>query len=443
MLDTQGIEYDPHTEGYLLGGIFSEPSKIWGVRQIVRSTDFAVPRNSVLYDAMCAVADGGKLPTVISVTDHLLQEGQGHVASPAYAHELVDLGIYGYQVDQYAEIVRKHGERRKLAEASLRIQQIAAEGRSDSGDIIEQAAAVIDELRGGTLRKSRPIGDAWQGMIDEMREQLPYTATPWPSLNAMIGGLKPGCMYTVAGASGGGKSIFGLQLALHVAEIGGRVGYISLEMTERDLLKRLVSMMQGIHQSAMQNHQLTPEGWASVATAETAVRAMPLEIFDRSGAKWEDVTGFARSLHRKGDLKLIVVDYLGLVKSPEGSRSRSQDLENMANGAKALAKELGCAVVLLEQLNRDSVERKNTRPLITDLRGTAALEHAADAVILLYRPVKRAGGKDHETPFIEFIVAKNRQGTKGERTLYFEGHFARIRQREHEHTPLIEYAEAE
>ncbi|MEJ6489388.1 DnaB-like helicase C-terminal domain-containing protein, partial [Leucobacter sp. USCH14] len=118
-------------------------------------------------------------------------------------------------------------------------------------------------------------------------------------------------------------------------------------------------MMQGIHQGALQNHQLSPDGWASVKAAESAIAALPLEVFDRAGARWEDIIGFANALHRKGDLGLIVIDYLGLVKSPAESKSRQQDLEDWANAAKQLAKQLGCSVLILEQLNRNMTNRPN------------------------------------------------------------------------------------
>ncbi|MFA7497422.1 MAG: replicative DNA helicase [Leucobacter sp.] len=429
------------TEQYLLGTIFADPSRVWEVRQIVRVTDFAVPRNMALFEAVCAVADTGRDPSPVSVNDYLVQVGRTHEVDATYPHEIHGLGVAGYQAMQFAEIVRRHGERRKLAEAAEAIRGIAASGGDAEGDIIEKASGIISELRGGTLRQSRPIGQVGREVIAEMRAQVPHTPTPWPSLNAMIGGVKPGSMYTVAGASGGGKSIFGLQLALHVAELGGRVGYVSLEMTEKDLWKRLAAMMQGIHQSALQHHQLTAQGWAAVEQAERSIDALPLEVYDRAGAHWEDVTGFARALHRKGDLKLIVVDYLGLVKSPPGSRSRSQDLEGWANDAKSLAKDLECAVVVLEQLNRDHTGRKSPRPVVTDLRGTAALEHAADAIVLLHRPEKRLGGKSYMTSDIEFIVPKNRQGQPGERTLRFQGEYARIVQKTEENTPLIEAGE--
>lgn len=435
------IQYDPATEGYLLGAIFEEPARIWEARQIVRESDFAVPRNVSVWITMCEVADRGTVITPITVNDRLVAAGRTHEVDALYVHELNGYGAYGYQVPQYAEIVRRHGERRKLSEAADAIRQIATSGDDSEGDIIEKASGIISELRGGTLRQSRPIGAVGPEVISEMREQVPHTPTPWPSLNAIIGGVKPGAMYTVAGRSGGGKSIFGLQLALHVAELGGRVGYVSLEMTEKDLWKRLAAMMQGIHQSALQHHQLTESGWAAVAQAEAAIERLPLEVYDRAGARWEDVTGFGRALHRKGDLQLLVIDYLGLVKSPPGSRSRPQDLEGWANDAKSLAKDLGCAVVLLEQLNRDATGRKSARPVVTDLRGTAALEHAADAIVLLHRPEKRIGGKNYMTNDIEFIVPKNRQGQPGERTLRFEGEYARIVQKTEENTPLIEAGE--
>lgn len=435
-----GIQYDPETEKHLLGAIFADPARIWEARQIIREADFAVPRNASVWRTMCEVADRGLTVTPISVNDRLVATSRTHEVDSAYAHHLHGLGAYGYQVQEYAEIVRRFGERRMLAEAALGIQELAAAG-DDDGDIVERAAHIIESLRGETLRQSRPIGAVGAEVIAEMREQVPHTPTPWPSLNAIIGGVKPGAMYTVAGRSGGGKSIFGLQLALHVAELGGRVGYVSLEMTEKDLWKRLASMMQGLHQSALQHHQLTTHGWAAVEQAEAAIARLPLEVYDRAGARWEDVTGFARALHRKGDLRLLVIDYLGLVKSPAGSRSRSQDLEGWANDAKSLAKDLGCAVVVLEQLNRDATGRKSARPVVTDLRGTAALEHAADAIVLLHRPEKRIGGKNYMTSDIEFIVPKNRQGQPGERTLRFEGEYARIVQKEQESTALIEPGE--
>lgn len=432
------IQYDPQTEAYLLGSIFAEPMKVWEVRQIVRATDFSVPRNAALYSAICDVADRGKMPSPISVNDYLIQSGRTHEVSATYSHEVHGLGVYGYQAMEFAEIVRRFGERRKLAEAADSIRALAASGDDASGDIVEHASGIIADLRGGTLRQSRPIGSVFGDLVEEMQTQAPFTPTPWPSLNAMIGGVRPGSLYTVAARSGGGKSIFGLQLALHLAELGKRVGYVSLEMTEKDLLKRLISMMQGIHQSALQNHQLTDQGWESVRGAEAAVQALPLEVYDRPGARWEDITGFAQALHRKGDLGLIVIDYLGLVKSPPGSKSRQQDLEDWANAGKQLAKELNCSVLILEQLNRNMTNRPNPRPIISDLRGSSGLENASDAVVLMHRGEKKIGGKLVKTSDIEFITAKNRQGESGTRTLRFEGQFARIVQKEHETTALLE-----
>ena len=435
------IQYDAKTEQWLLCAIFAEPMKIWEVRQIVRETDFAVTRNAEVYSAMCAVADQGDAPTPISVNDYAVKSARTHAIAAEYPHELYGLGAYGYQAMQYAEIVRRFGERRKLADAADAIHALAASGDDGRGDIVEQASGIIADLRGGTLRQSRLIGEAFGELVDEMSTQAPYTPTPWPALNAMIGGIRAGALYTVAARSGGGKSIFGLQLALHIAEVGGRVGYVSLEMTEKDLLKRLISMMQGIHQGALQNHQLTEQGWASVKEAESAITALPLEVFDRPGARWEDIIGFANALHRKGDLKVIVVDYLGLVKSPASSASRQQDLEDWANAAKQLAKQLGCAVVILEQLNRNMTNRPNPRPIISDLRGSAGLEHASDAVVLMHRGEKKIGGRMVKTSDVDFIVAKNRQGEAGTRTLRFEGQFARIVQKEHETTALLEPGE--
>ncbi|MFD5599202.1 replicative DNA helicase [Leucobacter sp. NPDC058333] len=434
------IEYDPQTEAFMLCAVFSEPSRIWEVRQIVREGDFAVPRAAALYSLMCEVADGGGTVSPITVNDRRIASGRTHEFDANYPHEVNGLEARGYQAMQYAEIVRRHGERRKLHEASIAISSIAASGDAE-GDIVEKAAGIIANLRDDVLRQSRPIGSVFGELVEEMRSQTPFTSTPWPSLNAMMGGVRPGALYTVAARSGGGKSIFGLQLAMHMAELGKRVGYVSLEMSEKDLLKRMISMMQGIHQSALLHHQLTEQGWASVRAAEKAIQKLNLEVYDRPGAHWEDITGFARALHRKGDLGLIVIDYLGLIPSGPKSVSRQQDLNDWANAGKQLARELDCSVLILEQLNRNATNRPNPRPIITDLRGSSGLENASDGVILMHRGEKKIGGRVVKTSDVDFILAKTRQGEEATRTLRFEGQYARIVQKEHEDTALMEPGE--
>lgn len=429
-------------ERYLLSAILADPVRVWQVRQTVRLNDFEHTANAHTYEAMLNVADSGRLPSVVLVASELTRLGGPHAQSVVYCYGLDDASVSGVQAGEFASIVRRHGELRKLGEVAAQIEGLAT--GQGSGNPIEDAAALINKMREETLSETRQIGEAFEGLVKRMRTQHPYTSTPWASLNAMIGGIRPGAMYTVAAGSGNGKSIFGLQLAEHVAELEGRVGYVSLEMDEEQLLKRMLSMMQSIHQSALNNHQLTEDGWASVMAAETALQTIKLEVWDRRPAKFADIAGWVRALHRKGDLKLIVIDYLGLLDSPDGAKpsERSAILNQYANGFKALATELDISIVVLEQLNRDSTDRKSARPVITDIRGTAALEHAADVVILLHRPKRRVGGKDVPTSFIEFIVAKNRQGEQGSRELFFDGKHARIVQAEHEAPQLVGYEDA-
>lgn len=435
------IIYDPNTEAYLLAAILTDPGRIWEVREIVRAADFAVPRNAALYEAMVDTSDAAHLPTAIAVNDQLAKAGRSHEVPFAYPHELTDLPVQGYQAMEFAEIVRNHGERRKLAEVAQKIISIASSGENAGGDINEQAATLIDGLRGESLRQSQPIGAAFTPLVENMQKTIPYTPTPWPSLNAVIGGIRPGGIYTTAGGSGGGKSIFALQLALHVAETGGGVGYVSLEMNREELLKRMISMMTGVKYQAINNHALNEDGWKSFMQAETAVRALPLEVFDRAGAGFEDIVGFARARHRKGGMKLLVVDYHGLIRVQHGFQTKNAELDNYVKRFKHLAQELDIAILLLEQINREGAKRASPRPVVQDIRNTAALEHDASVVILLYRPQRKVGGKLVFGKEIEFIVVKNRHGPQESRTLYFDGAYMRILQAEYENTELLEPGE--
>ena len=435
------VAYDPQTEAFMLCAIFDEPSRIWEVRQIVRASDFAVPRAASVYSIMCALADEGITVSPITVNDLKIAAGRAHEFTDEYTHEVNGLDARGYQAMVYAEIVRKHGERRKLHEVAQRIMALAASGDNAEGDLVERASGFIDDLRDGALRQAKSIGEVFRDVLAKLKTEIPYVPTPWPPLNSMIGGIRRGSLYTVAARSGGGKSILALQLAQHIAEMGHRVGYISLEMNQEELVKRLVSMMRGIHQAGVQNHQLTDAGYESFAAAEEAVERLPLELHHRPNMQWGDIVSLARALHRKGDLRLIVIDYLGLVPSPPGSRNRPQDLTDWANGGKQLAQELDCSVLILEQLNRNVTNRPSPRPLITDLKGSSGLENASDAVVLMHRGEKKVGGKVEMTSDVDFIIAKNRQGESGSRTLKFQGEFARIVQKHQENTALMEPGE--
>ncbi|WP_336991065.1 replicative DNA helicase [Leucobacter sp. VD1] len=435
------LEYDPQTEAFMLGAVFDQPSRIWEVRQIVRESDFAVPRNSALYSIMCDVADRGGTVSPITVNDRAIAAGRSHEFDATYPHEVYGLGAYGYQAMQYAEIVRRHGERRRLSEAAAKIQAIAAAGDDADGDIVEQASSLIDELRDGSFETSQSLGDVLQEALAAQDRPAEVTQTPWPSLNALIDGVRRGGLYTVAARSGAGKSIFALQLALHIAEKGQRVVYISLEMSPVELVNRLVALMQGVNIRGILNSQLTPQGREAFADGVAAIGRLPLDLREPAQMQWKNIQGIARAAHRQGDLGLVVIDYLGMIPSPPGSRSRPQDLADMANDAKRLARELNCAVLIVEQLNRNMTNRPNPRPMITDLKGSSGLENASDTVLLLHRGEKKVGGKVVQTSDVDFIVAKARQGETGVRTLRFEGQFARIVQKEHETTALIEPGE--
>lgn len=435
------LEYDPQTEAWMLCAIFDQPSRITEVRQVVRDSDFSVPRNASLFSIMCEVDDRGATVSPVTVNDRRIAAGRAHEFDASYSHDVYGLGAYGAQAMQYAEIVRRFGERRKLAEAADAIRAIAVTGDNASGDIVEQAASLIDGLREGAFEQEQSLSDIFWEALAAQDQPARFTQTPWPSLNAMIDGIRRGCLYTVAARSGGGKSIVALQLALHLAEMGQRVAYISLEMGRVELMNRLISMMQGIHIRGILNSQLTPQGRASFAAAAETIDRLPLDLRQPEHPQWRDIIGIARAAHRKGDLGLVVIDYLGLIPSPPGSQSRPQDLADMANAAKRLAMELDCAVLIVEQLNRNMTNRPNPRPVITDLKGSSGLENASDAVVLLHRGEKKIAGKVQSTSDVDFIVAKARQGETGVRTLRFEGQFMRIVQKEHENTALIEPGE--
>jgi replicative DNA helicase len=246
--------------------------------------------------------------------------------------------------------------------------------------------------------------------------------TGFTGIDDKIKGFKTGDLIVVAGRPGMGKTTWALNVATHNIHQGKNVLIFSLEMTNEQLLKKIVSSETSLSMDSLLTGNLTEKQWGEFAKAKEKYNDKGLYIYDRSPITIETLINKTKAIQAVTDIDLIVVDYLQLLmtsnKAPSNSDSRAASMSYISNLLKGLAKEIGCPLISLSQLNRGVEARTDKRPVLSDLRDSGSIEQDADMVIMLYRQEYYDA---LDTGLAEVIIRKNRMGMTGDFELHFDG----------------------
>lgn len=342
----------------------------------------------------------------------------------SYIHDCVTATPTASAVEYYATKVIEEATRLRLAKAG-NIINARAQG-DDLDAAIYQAKQEIDGLlQRNTATKPSFVADELLPYLDELDKPKNYPDTPWPSLNEILGGLRPGALYIVGARPGVGKTIVGLQMAWHLSKLGP-VSFHSLEMAKGELYNRIISQVSEVYIGSIEKGTLKDHDWEKIARAKNEMQSHHLAIHDKSGQNLMQIRALANTTKGNGNLIAIVVDYLGLIQDTEKGRKRYEMITDISIGLKNLARDLEVPVIALAQLNRGPEQRKDAEPDMADLRDSGGIEQDADAVILLHRRSTEDDQFDWQKSWMIMKVAKNRQGALGHAGLRFEGHLSRV-----------------
>ena len=249
-------------------------------------------------------------------------------------------------------------------------------------------------------------------------EQLTGKSSGWRKMDSTIGGYNAGDLIVVAGRPGMGKTAIALTFAHDFALKGGRVLFLSLEMSNEQLAKRYISLVGEIANHRIRNNTMFEHEMKNV---EAFVKQPPMtfHIDDDADTSLQMIRGKCKLHKAKHGLDLIIIDYIQLIRVNK-AHSREQEIAEISRGLKLLAKELNCTVMILAQLSRKPEERSDKRPMLSDLRESGAIEQDADVVMFPFRPAYY----ERDRPPIEnaeLIVAKNRHGESGMIDVTFDG----------------------
>tara|TARA_X000001316_G_C922311_1_gene37398 strand:- start:2582 stop:3883 length:1302 start_codon:yes stop_codon:yes gene_type:complete len=246
--------------------------------------------------------------------------------------------------------------------------------------------------------------------------------TGFNCIDDKIKGFKSGDLIVIAGRPGMGKTTWALNVAANNIAQGKTALVFSLEMTKEQLLKKIISAEYDISMDKLITGQLDAKDWVKFQKARKGLDQCDLYIYDKSPITIETLISKTKAVQAVTDVDLIVVDYLQLLmtsnKAPSNSDSRAASMSYISNLLKGLAKEVGCPLISLSQLNRGVEARTDKRPVLSDLRDSGSIEQDADMVIMLYR---QEYYDSLDTGLAEVIIRKNRMGEAGEFELHFDG----------------------
>lgn len=417
---------DPAAEKALLGLALSTAGRSMLDDLELDAVDFLDPRHEALWDLIVHLYEEGKPTDALTVHNELHRVAS--VLRDGISRLLPDLLVDAPRVPMahhYARIVANAAVLRRLDIAAGQIKQLAGAG-GDGQDIAELALNQIAACQKASA-EIHMVTDTIDATIDDLEKPSTAVPTPWSDLNYLVKGWRPGALYVVAARPGVGKSIIGLQAAVDLAK-RGPVAFFSLEMPEREVHIRLIAQVAEVHMSRLNgtsdsDSSLSPQDWSRIVEARATIADVDLAISDRFSITVGEIRSYARTLARKGPLSGIVVDYLQLVTAPRGDkRPRHELVAEISRSLKSLAKELGCPVIALSQLNRQSETRADKKPSMADIRESGAVEQDADVILLLHVD-------ENDPSLMDVIVEKNRHGQQGLVKLTREGSYARAKQR--------------
>ena len=321
------------------------------------------------------------------------------IGGDAYLADVISSVATPSNIRSYAEIVRDKFLLRRTMQACADVVHSIHESPDDPKPVLDQAQASFFEITDdSSSRESQPVGDLIRPTIEYLEERrrnrgtIMGVATGFADLDSLTGGLRPGQMVVFAARPGVGKTSFALNIAEHaVLEAKKRVAFFSLEMTNEELMVRLLAARAEVNSKSMQRGFTNEHEDRKIhdAAAEYHDFGRSLLLDDSAGVTITQIRTKARRLKRRFDIDLVVIDYLQLIRGSSSNKndSRQNEVAEISGGVKAMAKELRIPVIVLCQLNRESEKGgENKTPRISQLRESGAIEQDADIVGMVVRP---------------------------------------------------------
>ena len=430
-------------EKAVLGALMIDKDAYAIVCEILRPESFYEPRNQMVYTAIRDLSMDEKPVDMLTVADQLAKSGKlEQVGGPGYIAELSSGVATSANIEYHANIIAQKSLARQLISFASAIQTKAFDETIDVEALMQEAEGSLFELSQHNMKKDYTpidpvIAQAVKGIQDAAKntDGLTGVSTGYFKLDDITSGWQASDLVIIAGRPAMGKTSFALSMAKNIAaDLRIPMAFFSLEMSNVQLVNRLISNACEIQGSKILNGQLQRDEWERLDKNINNLLGAPLYVDDTPGLSVFELRTKARRLVREHGIKLIMIDYLQLMNA-NGMRfsSPQEEVSTISRSLKGLAKELNIPILALSQLNRGVESREGLegkRPQLSDLRESGAIEQDADMVLFVHRPeyyhiYQDDNGRDLHG-MAQIIIAKHRKGATGDVLLTFRGEFTRF-----------------
>ena len=438
-LQPQALE----VEKAVLGALMIDKDAYAVVCETLRPESFYEPRNQMVYQAIMELSIAERPVDILTVTEQLAKDGHlEEVGGPGYVTELSSRVASSANIEYHANIVAQKSLSRQLIQYASMIETKAFDETIDVDELMQEAEGSLFELSQRNMKKDYTaidpvIAQAVKTIQNAAKntDGLTGVSTGYYKLDDITSGWQASDLVIIAGRPAMGKTSFALSMAKNIAaDLRVPMAFFSLEMSNVQLVNRLISNACEIQGSKILNGQLQRDEWDRLDKRINNLLGAPLYIDDTPGLSVFELTTKARRLVREHGVKLIMIDYLQLMNA-NGMRfsSRQEEVSTISRSLKSLAKDLNIPILALSQLNRGVESREGLegkRPQLSDLRESGAIEQDADMVIFVHRPeyyhiYQDDNGRDLHG-MAQIIIAKHRKGATGDVLLTFRGEYTRF-----------------
>ena len=435
-------------EASVLGALMLEKDAFSVVAEILKPECFYKETHEKIYRAIVNLSTNDEPVDMLTVVEQMRKEGTlDEVGGPAFIAGLTTNIASSAHLEKHAQIVAQKHLAREVIRVSMDTLTKAFDEKMDVSDLLNEAEGSIFEVSQHNMRRDVvPVRDVLTEAVERMQNAAKMAGgmsglpSGFTKLDAMTSGWQKSTLVVIAARPAMGKTAFVLSMAKNIAvDQGQPCAMFSLEMSNVELVNRLISNVAQIDSKNIKNGQLNTDEWGRLDNAIAKLQKAPLYIDDTASLSVLELRTKARRLVKDHNVKMIIIDYLQLMNAQGMSFfSREQEVSLISRSLKGLAKELDIPIIALSQLNRGVENRgasnavEGKKPQLSDLRESGAIEQDADMVCFIHRPEYYKIYDDPVTGdslrgIAQIIIAKHRSGGVGDVNLKFRGQFTQFK----------------
>ncbi len=422
-------------ERAILGAVLLDRDAIGAAREKITADDFYRKEHRRIFAAMCRLYEEDQAIDHITVADALAGENTlEEVGGAAYLAELLATVATAANAGYHAAIVKEKAILRNLIQAATAIASEAYEGADPAAAVLDRAQgrifSIAETTRPGVFEPVKSVvPDAFRMIEEAFRNKSDVTGlrTGFTELDRYTAGLQRADLIVLAARPSMGKTALALNIAFNVATREQTpVAIFSLEMSKQQLVMRMLCASGGFNNHDIRRGKVRPEDWPRLTAACERLAGAPIFIDDTSGITILEMKAKARQLKQQHRIGLVIIDYLQLMSASGRHDNRQQEISEISRNLKGLAKDLDVPVMALSQLSRAVEARSESKPRLSDLRESGAIEQDADVVLFIHRGEVYDADDESVQNLATITVGKQRNGPIGDFELHFHKVYTRF-----------------